>query len=361
MTTSTMRIIAEAGVNHNGDMDLARGLIDAAKSVGADTVKFQLFDPDALAAADAPLAAYQRAAAGGDQRDLLRGLAFGGTEMAALKHYAEQQGISFLLSAFDERSLRTVAAMGLPEVKIASGEVTNGPLLLLAAQLRLNVILSTGMASMDEVELALAVLHFGYSHDDQRIPSSMEEVRTHWRQTRTAAPLAERVKLMHCVSSYPAPVDQLNLLAIPAMMKNFDLECGYSDHALEDFPAILALGLGARLFEKHLTLDTTLPGPDHKASLDPAQFKDYVTVLKASLSSLGDGIKRPAPCEADVAHVARKGIRMARPVAAGAVLRSEDLAVQRPQLGRSPMQFWDLVGRVAKKPLAVGQMLDGDE
>ncbi len=320
-------VIAEAGVNHNGDPALAADLVVAAKQAGADAVKFQSFDPDALVSAGAETAAYQKQATGSDdQQAMLRGLVLDVAAHEALFAQCAELGIEFISTPFDAGSADMLVRLGVKRLKVGSGDVTNIPLLRHLATFGLPVILSTGMADLAEIDRAIAAL----------------------------APLKDRISLLHCVSAYPTPLADANLLAIRTLEACYALPIGYSDHTLGIHAAPAAVALGARIIEKHLTLDRGLPGPDHAASLEPEEFAEMVTAIRAVGTALGDGVKAPRGSELDTRRVARRGLKAARDMGAGTVLRLEDIAVLRPETGIAPHLIDDLPGRTLRHPLSEG-------
>jgi len=322
-------LIAEAGVNHNGDLGMARRLVDAAASCRADAVKFQTFHADALATPEAGRAAYQRRAVGdGSQLDMLRALELGAEDHRRLQEHAARRGLEFLSTPFDEASVDLLAGLGLRAFKVGSGDMDNHPLLRRIASHGRPVLLSTGMADLAEVKAAAGVL---------------EETRT---------PYA----LLHCTSAYPARAADLNLRAMAALADVCPV-VGYSDHTEGVWSGPAAVALGASILEKHLTLDRSLPGPDHAASLEPAEFAAYVDGARNAQAALGDGVKRPTEDEAEVARVARKSVVTARPVRAGRPLAREDLSVKRPGTGIRPPRLEDLVGLRPRADLPADHVL----
>lgn len=326
-------VIAEAGVNHNGQLDLAHRLVDAAADSGADAVKFQTFEADALAAEDAPKAEYQKKTAGAaeSQRDMLRKLMLSEQAHVELKRHAEERGLFFFSTPFDERSAELLDRVGIALLKVPSGELTNLPFLRSLARRRLPMILSTGMADLDEVAAAVDVV----------------------RASGLSA-----LALLHCTSSYPAPPESVNLRAMQTLRAQFGVPVGYSDHTRGAAIPIAAVALGACILEKHLTLDRNLPGPDHTASMEPVDFRAMVEAVRATEMALGDGSKRPHSCELDVRRVARKSLFTARPIDAGAALCAEDLVARRPAGGISPAALDRLIGRRLKRRLAEAVLLD---
>jgi N-acetylneuraminate synthase/N,N'-diacetyllegionaminate synthase len=328
-------VVAEAGVNHNGDPDLALRLVDAAADAGADAVKFQTFDARALSLADAPQATYQRErAAAGSQRDMLLALELSEDALRATQARAAERGIAWFSTPFDIGSLELLADLGVPVIKIGSGDLTDLPLLRAAAAIGLPMIVSTGMATLQEVALAV------------------EAVRT-----AGDPPLA----LLQCVSAYPADAADVNLRAMETLRERFDVPVGFSDHTLGIGAPIASAALGAAMIEKHLTLDVSLPGPDHAASLEPSAFTRMVTGIREATAALGDGRKEPRPEEEDVRRVARRSLTVARPVPARAVLAAADLDAMRPADGISPLRIDEVIGRSAARDLIAGERLRPDD
>ena len=319
-------VIAEAGVNHNGSPAHALDLVRAAADAGADAVKFQTFRAEALVTAGARRARYQQH--GGDsqsQQAMLKALELGPEVFADLKRTAEALGLVFLSTPFDPESARLLAGLNIVAFKIPSGEVTNHPFLAQIAGFGVPILMSTGMCDLADVLDAVAV------------------VRSHGNP-----PLA----LLHCVSAYPAPADQYNLRAMDSLRESVRVPVGLSDHTLGWEVTLAAVARGADVIEKHLTLDRTLPGPDHAASLEPPQFADMVRQLRVVESALGDGEKRPALCERDVMEVARKSVVSLRDLAAGERFAPSDLAIKRPGTGIPPRYLGDVVGRRLARAVA---------
>lgn len=316
-------IIAEAGVNHNGDLELARQLIAAAKRAGADAVKFQTFKAESLVSANAPKAEYQRQTTGADesQATMIKRLELSREAHQVLLQYCQQQGILFLSSPFDEASVDFLDTLGIAAYKIPSGEITNLPFLGHVASKNRPVILSTGMATLKEVAQAVQILQGAG---------------------------CQQLILLHCVSNYPADPADVNLRAMDTMAEAFSVPVGYSDHVLNNEVAFAAVARGACLIEKHFTLDRQLPGPDHQASLEPAELKTLVQGIRHIQLALGDGEKKPADSEADTAAVARKSLVAACDIAAGEVLTAEQIAIKRPGTGLPPNQKNSLIGKKTK-------------
>lgn len=329
-------IIAEAGVNHNGSPDLARRLVDAAKKAGADAVKFQTFQAEKLASRTARKAAYQkkRTASGESQLEMLRALELNTKAHRMLLSHCKKAGITFLSSPFDEESADLLESLGVSLLKIPSGEITNLPFLRHVAGKKIPLILSTGMTTLGEVEEALETIS-------------------------SIAPIA--VTLLHCVTEYPAPYEQVNLLAMETLRKAFRVPVGYSDHTPGIEVPIAAVALGAAVIEKHFTLDKNLPGPDHKASLDPDEFAQMVSAIRRVESALGDGIKRPADCERKNMAIARKSLVALRDIRPGERLTRDMVTVKRPGNGIPPRDLEKVLGLQVVKAVGADEVLTWDK
>lgn len=325
-------VIAEAGVNHNGSLEMAIELVDAAARCGADAVKFQTFKADGLVTRHAAKAAYQRHSTpqADTQHAMLKALELGEEDFVRIHAHCRQRGIEFLSSAFDTVSAAFLDGLGMRAFKIPSGEITNVPLLDCIGGFGKPVILSTGMCYLADVETALR---------------------------RLEAAGAGEVTVLHCVTEYPAPYDQINLSAMRALAA-LGVRVGYSDHTAGIEIPIAAVAMGAGVIEKHFTLDTRLPGPDHAASLAPDDFARLVTAIRHVESARGDGRKRPAPCELPNLEVVRKSIAVQRPIEAGEVITLEHLALKRPGSGLSPSLLDSVVGRRVRRAIEVDELLD---
>ena len=325
-------IIAEAGVNHNGDLAQAKKLADAAKAAGADAVKYQTFKAEALVSRRAVKAEYQKktTGTGESQLEMIRKLQLSDADHRELLAHCGRLGLTFLSSPFDEASADMLESLDVPLFKLPSGELTNKPLLQHIARKGRPLILSTGMSALAEVADAVR-----------------------WIREVTSAPLT----LLHCLTEYPAPVEQVNLRAMDTLRAHFGLPAGYSDHTVGIEISVAAVARGAAVIEKHLTLDKTLPGPDQAASLDPAEFTALVKAARAVEAALGDGVKRVAPCEAGNRSVARRSVVAAKALPAGHALALADLAVKRPGDGIAPAQLEALLGRKLKKAVEADETL----
>lgn len=343
-------IIAEAGVNHNGDRDTACRLIDVAAAAGADAVKFQTFKADALVSKAAPKAEYQKKLtdAGESQYDMIKKLELSEEDHRSLVKHCRDRGIQFLSSPFDNASARfLLTGLRLPVLKIASGELTNAPLLLTVAQAGVPVILSTGMSTLADIKEALGVLAFGYT-SPQGKPDG-RAFRECYRAPAGRQALADKVSLLHCTTEYPAPYDEVNLKAIDTIRKAFGLPVGLSDHTEGIAVPIAAVARGAVIIEKHFTLDRGLPGPDHKASLEPDGLKAMVAAIRQVEAALGTGTKEPSPAELKNRAVARKSLVAARDIKAGEPFTADNLTVKRPGTGIAPLHYWEWLGKIADR------------
>jgi N-acetylneuraminate synthase len=352
-------IIAEAGVNHNGSLDLASRLVDVAATAGADAVKFQTFRAADLVTVSADKAEYQKTVggAGESQFAMLQRLELDETAHRQLAVHCGRCGIQFLSTPFDHASVDLLAVtLDLPLLKISSGDITNAPLLLKAALCGKPVIMSTGMSTLGDVETALGVLAFGYLG----CPSSPSEAsfQTAYASTHGQNVLREKVTLLHCTTEYPAPFADVNLRAMETLSAAFGLQVGLSDHTPGIAVPTAAAALGARVIEKHFTLDRSLPGPDHRASLEPGELKEMVTAIRQVEQALGSPRKQPAPSEMANAVVARKSLVAARSIRAGELFSTDNLTVKRPDTGISPLRYWDLLGRPSARDYVADDVVE---
>ena len=342
-------IIAEAGVNHNGDMNLARKLIDVAADAGADAVKFQTFRAEQVVSRHAPKAEYQTRTTdqAESQLDMIRKLELTEEDHEALIAHARSRNIVFLSAPFDVTSLHMLTdRLGLQTIKIPSGEITNAPFLLAIARAAPRVILSTGMSTLAEVEVALGVLAFGFTAQATAVPKRGDFEQAFASETGQQA-LRDRVTVLHCTTEYPAPFDEVNLRVMGTMATAFGLPVGYSDHTTGIHVAIAAVALGAQVIEKHFTVDRNMPGPDHKASLEPDELQALVQQIREIEQVLGDGVKRPTASEWKNRDVARRSLVAAKVIKTGDVLTEENLTCKRPGMGSSPFAYWDILGKFA--------------
>jgi len=324
-------IIAEAGVNHNGSLKTAKKLVDAAKAAGADAIKFQTFKAEALATRSAPKAKYQKISAKKEsQLEMLKKLELSEAEFKELFKYCKQKGIIFLSTPFDEESAEFLNQLGVSKFKIGSGDVTNVPLLKRIAGYKKPIILSTGMSTLKEVREAVRVI---YSAGNKK------------------------VSLLHCTSNYPARYGDVNLKAMETLREIFKVPVGYSDHTLGIEMAVAAVAMGARVIEKHFTLNNNFKGPDHKVSLEPKEFKQMVQAIRKTETAMGDGIKRPRGSELEVAKVARKSIVAACNIPEGVIITKAMLTVKRPGTGLKPRFLNKVIGRKAKFDIPKDELL----
>lgn len=328
-------IIAEAGVNHNGDMSMARRLIDVAADAGADLVKFQTFTASRLVTAGAQKAEYQSNATGTGETQyaMLSKLELTHEMHLELIDYCRARGIGFFSTGFDEESVDMLAELGLDRFKIPSGEITNLPYLRHVGKYGMPVILSTGMAELGEIGMAIEVLE-------------------------DAGTKREKITVLHCNTEYPTPMSDVNLRAMLTIKDAFGVEVGYSDHTLGIEVSIAAVALGATVIEKHFTLDRNLAGPDHKASLEPRELLALVSAIRNIEASLGDGIKRPSPSESKNIPIARRSLVASRKIHAGEVFTESNLAAKRPGTGISPMRWDEVLGRRATRDFAKDDLIE---
>jgi N-acetylneuraminate synthase len=346
MTTRTL-FIAEAGVNHNGSLELALKLVDAAAAAGADVVKFQTFKAQHLVTAQARKADYQaiNTGEGGGQMEMLRKLELAHADHHLLLARCREHGIGFMSTAFDSESLAFLGTLDMPAVKIPSGDITHAPMLLQAARLGRPLIVSTGMSTLADIETALGVIAFALTRSNS--PSSRADFEAARSSAEGQAALLDCVTLLHCVTEYPAPPVSVNLRAMDTMAQAFGLPVGYSDHTAGAAVSLAAVARGATVIEKHFTLDRSLPGPDHAASLEPGELRSLVADIRIIEEALGSRRKGPAAVEIGNRTVARRSIVAARAIAQGERLTLDALAFKRPGTGLPPTEAWDLLGRLA--------------
>lgn len=326
-------IIAEAGVNHNGDIVLAKKLVDTAVFSGVDCIKFQTFISSNIVSKNAEKAEYQKNETGNleSQQDMLKKLELTFDEFIELRDYCDSKGIDFLSTAFDFESIDFLHSIGMDKWKIPSGEITNLPYLIKVAKLNQPVILSTGMSNIDEIKSAVKVLKENGVTD---------------------------ITLLHCTTEYPTPFEDVNLKAMLTMADELGLPFGYSDHTKGIEIPIAATALGAMIIEKHFTLDRNMEGPDHKASLEPNELKSMVEAIRNIEKALGDGVKKPAKSELKNMKIARKSIVAKCKIRVGEILTEENMTVKRPGNGISPMKWFDLIGTKAKRNFEEDELIE---
>ena len=326
-------IIAEAGVNHNGDVELAKKMIDAAKLAGVDLIKFQTSKVELLVSKFAKKAKYQMEATGSEesQFEMIKKLLLSYDEFRELNQYCKEKEIVFLSTPFDLDSIDFLDELAMPFWKIPSGEITNLPYLIKIAKTKKPVILSTGMCTLDDIEAAIAVLRENKCGD---------------------------ITLLHCTTEYPAPFEEVNLLAMETLKKKFNVPVGYSDHTKGIEIAIAAVAMGATVIEKHFTLDCTMEGPDHKASLEPDELKAMVSAIRNVEKAMGTGEKEPAKSELGNMAVARKSILAKTKISKGELFTEDNLIVKRPGTGISPMKWFDVIGQTANRDFEEDEMIE---
>jgi N,N'-diacetyllegionaminate synthase len=334
-------IIAEAGVNHNGSVSMAVELVELASSCGADAVKFQSFRADKLAAPGTEKAEYQKRQTGaGDQFEMLKSLEMSDAMHRHSLRRCQELGIEFMSTPFDEESLEYLVGLGMAKIKVPSGEITNLPFLREVARKDLPVILSTGMAGLEEVRVAV------------------ETISSERRRSGFTGDLRKMLTLLHCTSNYPARSADVNLRAMTTLSREFGVPVGYSDHTLGTEISVAAVALGASVIEKHITLDKALPGPDHKASLSPAELAELVRQIRSVESALGTGVKEPVPAEIPVRELVRRSVTLARDMARGETLQAADLVLLRPGTGIPPADLDKVPGRRLARDMACHSTLN---
>ncbi len=337
---SRVFIIAEAGVNHNGDEDLAIQLVDIAANCGADAVKFQTFSADKLVAKGTAKASYQARETGdGDQHGMLKALELSDAAHERLAQACARHGIEFMSTPFDEEAADMLLDLGMRRIKVPSGELTNLPFLRFLAAKGVPLILSTGMADMQEIDQAV------------------QAVRTTWARMGYI-PAADALTVLHCTSNYPAAFSDVNLNAMQTIGREIGVPIGYSDHTLGIAVSTAAVALGATVIEKHFTIDKSMSGPDHSASLDPDELKAMVDSIRAVEQCLGSAIKAPTATELPIRALVRRSVTILRDIEAGAILQADDVALLRPGTGIAPAELEQVPGRQARKALTAGTTLN---
>ena len=350
-------IVAEAGVNHNGCLDTALQLVDSAASSGADIVKFQTFKAKNLVSGSAKLAKYQqkRVESNINQRQMLADLELAFADFEVLADHCAQRGIEFLSTAFDSESLDFLTTeIDLRRLKIPSGEITNAPFVLDHAKTGKSLIISTGMSDISEIETALGVVAYGLTSVETSKPS-MGAFQSAYQSIAGKEALREKVTLLHCTSEYPAPIDQINLRAMDNLAEIFSLPIGYSDHSDGILVSVAAAARGASIVEKHFTLDASLPGPDHKASIEPAQLKLLVEQIRVVESALGSREKTVQVSERDNRSVARKSLHTKEKIREGERFSDHNVIAMRPGTGMPPDRYWELLGKQASRDYSAGE------
>jgi N,N'-diacetyllegionaminate synthase len=332
--TKGVFIISEIGVNHNGNIDLAKKLIDVSKEIKADAVKFQTFNTDKLVKKDAPKAEYQKENTKDDlsQYDMIKKLELSKEDFFELKKYAEEKGIMFISTPFDLESVDILNEIGVEIFKVGSGDCDNFILLKKIIQTGKPIIISTGMANFEEIKL---IKEFMDNNNYQN-----------------------KYIFLHCLSSYPAPYEQINISCIKTLREQLNVDIGFSDHTIDDVAAIMSIAFGAVCIEKHITLDNDMEGPDHKASLNPENFKKFVENIRIAEKMLGDGNKKCMPCEENTKQVARKNLVYTRDMKKGEIIGENDIEALRPNIdGLSPMYYFDFIGKELKSDVKKGDLV----
>ncbi len=327
---SKVIIIAEAGVNHNGDLSLAKKLVEAAKDAGADYVKFQFFKAEKLVSVNAKKAEYQKKTTGNDesQFEMIKKLELNEDDHKILLDYCKNLGIGFSSSPFDLEGIAYLDSLDLDFFKVPSGEITNLPYLRELTNFNRHIILSTGMANMEEIEAALNILR------------------------------GNKVTVLHCNTEYPTPMADVNLNAMKTIEDVFKIDVGYSDHTLGIEVPVAAVALGAKVIEKHFTLDKNMVGPDHQASMDPSELKKMVKSIRNIEKALGSGVKAPSDSEKKNIIIARKSIVASRKIERGEIFSSENITLKRPGSGISPMNWDSVIGQVAKRSFTEDEFIE---
>ena len=356
---SKIFIIAEAGVNHNGSVELAKQMIEVAAKSGVDAVKFQTSLPNGVMIKNAPKAPYQLETTDKNesQLEMIKKLKLDAESYQPLLSACRDNHVEFLSTPFDLWAVHFLSDnCKVSKLKISSGEVTNAPLLIEAAHTHKPIILSTGMCTLGDIERALGILAFGYLHD--RVPKSIEECFNIFNTSAGQQILKEKVSLLHCTTEYPAPDEEVNLRCIQTLRQAFNLTVGYSDHTRGIGVSVAAVALGAQIIEKHFTLDKNLPGPDHKASLNPAELNQWVQEIRRVEKALGDGIKRPSQSEKINLPIVRRSLVASRKIQKDEPFSTENITAKRPATGISPLHYWEKIGTPANRDYEEDDLID---
>ena len=348
-------IIAEAGVNHNGSIETAKEMISLASNAGVDAIKFQTFKAQKIATRGAGKAQYQKERTDHSEThfEMLQRLELSDQGFLELKEMCEKVGIEFMSTAFDTESFEFLAQKaGVKRFKIPSGEITNAPLLLNHALSKKDIILSTGMASLGDIEAALSVLAYGFINGDKN-NVTFDACYEEYCSPKGQEVLRGKVTLMHCTSEYPTPYENVNLRALQTLNTSFRLPVGISDHSLGLEVPVAAIALGATVIEKHFTLDKMMPGPDHRSSLDTIELRGLVEAVRNTELALGDGVKYPRGDELLNRDTVRKNIVASKPILTGEVFTSDNIDIKRGKKGLSPIFYWNLLGKKSSNDLAV--------
>jgi N-acetylneuraminate synthase len=342
-------VIAEAGVNHNGDIKLAKQLIDVAVEAGADAVKFQTFKADLLVTKDTPKAGYQALNTGIDdgQYAMLKSLELSEQDHFELYQHCLAKGVAFMSTPFDVDSLHFLRQFQMPFLKVPSGEITNALLLWHAGRSGMPIILSTGMATLSDIDFALAVILFG--RNNEQMPVSSQDILRYRSEAYNQGVVLDHVTLLHCTTEYPTPLSQINLRAMQHLQQSFGLPVGYSDHSQSVLVPAAAVAAGAVCIEKHFTISREMSGPDHAASMEPDELKQMIVMIRETEQALGLQVKFPQPAEFATQQIARQRLVAKTPVKSGDLFTLENLTTARSPKGISASEFWTLLGQVAEK------------
>lgn len=318
--------IAEAGVNHNGHLSLAKKMVVAARAAGADAIKFQTFRADSLVTRTAPKADYQKIDSGGTQYEMLKSLELSESDFKSLSDYCKKKKIIFLSTPFDFESSKLLKKLDVPAFKIGSGELTNLPLIYQIAKYKKPIILSTGMSTLQDIEKAVKTIYNAGN---------------------------KRLIILHCTTNYPTEYKNVNLRALQTIQDKFKVMVGFSDHTKDDLAAIISLGAGAVMIEKHLTLDKNMSGPDHKSSIEPEELKNLIRKVRKAETILGSGIKKPCKSELAVKKIVQKSIFSKKNIKKGQTITAKMLEIKRPVIGELPESLEKIIGKIAKKDILV--------
>jgi N-acetylneuraminate synthase len=354
-------IIAEIGVNHNGDTQIAKNLILAAKKAGADAVKFQTFRASELVTKTAAKAQYQKetTSANESQLAMLEKLELSHQQHVELYDFCQQQQVTFLSTPFDFPSVKFLTQeLGLKRLKISSGDLTNAPMLLACAQTGCQIIISTGMATMTDIEQALGVLAFGYLSPKLKSDIKAQDFVKAYHSKEGQALLKKNICILHCTTDYPAQFSDINLNVLDSYQAQFNLPVGYSDHSLGTLVSVTAVAKGASIIEKHITLDKTMSGPDHRASIEPDEFALLVSSIRDVETILGHAEKAPTLAEQKNMPIARKSLVASMDIKQGEHFSENNVAIKRPGSGRSPIDYWRVLNQKAHKDYQVGDLLE---
>ena len=351
-----IKIIAEAGVNHNGKKNLAYKLIESAKEANADYVKFQTFSVDNLASKKTRKAPYQRNTKEKSQYEMLKKLELDNKAFIDLFKFSEEQNIEIFSTPFDCDNLNFLCDLGMKRIKISSGEIMNGHLILESSKKRLPIILSTGMCNLKDIEIALGVICIGFlGLKPKKI--NFQFLNECYKDKYAKEMLKKKVTIMHCTTSYPCPVSETNLLAIKTLQEKFGISVGFSDHTIGNTASSLAVALGADLLEKHFTINKLMKGPDHKTSLNVKELKDYVKYIADVRKYLGSKEKKIQTSEKKNVTVIRKSLYARKKINKGELFSFQNLIYKRPFDGKSPLRYWNLLNKKSKKNYSEGDLI----